>query len=66
MIFLDVIATAILTYWWVAAFLSAGPTGADIFLPPVLICIIWSHRIEKIRENKRRKKAEESDVQDES
>lgn len=51
-IFLDIAATAVLLLWF---FLGGrvSDDGTALFLPPVLIYMIWSRRADRIRADKK-------------
>lgn len=58
-IFLDIAATAALLVWF---FLGGNVSddGTALFLPPVLIYMIWSRRADKIRADKKANTAKDS------
>lgn len=66
-IFLDIVATAVLLLWF---FLGGrvSDDGTALFLPPVLIYMIWSRRADRIRADKKENaaKAEQDGKENES
>ena len=66
-IFLDIVATAVLMLWF---FLGGrvSDDGTALFLPPVLIYMIWSRRADRIRADKKENaaKAEQDCKENES
>lgn len=66
-IFLDIVATAVLMLWF---FLGGrvSDDGTALFLPPVLIYMIWSRRADRIRADKKENaaKAEQDGKENES
>lgn len=66
-IFLDIVATAVLLLWLFLGGRVSGD-GTALFLPPVLIYMIWSRRADRIRADKKENaaKAEQDGKENES
>ena len=58
-IFLDIAATAALLVWFFMGG-RVSDDGTALFLPPVLIYMIWSRRADKIRADKKANAAKDS------